>query len=183
MVYISGGNELLDPMEILGRLGVKTGSHLADLGCGGAGHFVIPATKLVGDQTEVYAVDILKSVLKSVTSIARLGGIANIRPIWSNLEVLGSTRIPASSLDFACLINILFLSKHHPEIVKEAHRLLRKDGKLLVIDWLKNSAVFGPKQADRVDPEKIKKISQDLNLKLIDSFEAGHHHFGLIFQK
>ena len=91
MVYVSGGNELLDPMEILGRLGVTTGSIVADLGCGGAGHFVIPAAKLVGHKTNVYAVDIQKIVLASVASIGRLEGISNIKTVWSDIERLGAT--------------------------------------------------------------------------------------------
>src|SRR3989338_7341113 len=172
MVYVSGGNELLDPMEILGRLGIKTGSRFADLGCGGAGHFVIPAAKMVGNQTEVYAVDILKSVLKSVTSIGRLEGITNIKPVWANLELVGSTRIKPGSLDFTSLINILFQSKLHQPILQEAVRLLKKDGKLLVIDWKKDTVSFGPNQDHRIDPAKIKSLAQSLGLELFDEFDA-----------
>ena len=174
---------MLDPMEILGRVGVKTGSRVADLGCGGAGHFVIPAAKLVGEKTEVYAVDILKSVLKSVTSIGRLEGISNIKPVWTNLETYGSTKIKTGSLDIALLINILFLSSNHEAILKEAVRLMKKDAKLLIIDWTKKAPSFGPNHAHRVSLDKIKSIAQSLNLKIVDEFEAGNYHFGIIFKK
>lgn len=183
MVYVSGGNELLDPLKILTRLGIKAGSRVADLGCGGAGHFTIPAANLVGDKTEVYAVDILKSSLRSVTSIGRLEGIDNIKPIWSNLELLGSTKIRSKSLDFALLINILFQSKQDDDIIAEAIRLLKPGGKILIIDWSQNPSTLGPEPIDRIKPEDIKKIAQKLKLKLIDDFEAGSYHYGLIFQK
>lgn len=183
MVYISGGNELLDPTEILGRLGIRTGHKIADLGCGGAGHFTIPVARFVGDQTIVYAVDILKSVLQSVTSIARLEGVNNIKPIWSNLEIFGATKIKKESLDFALLINILFQSKQHEEILREAQRLLKKEGKLLVVDWNQVPSSFGPPPADRVKADVVKKIAKKLNFELIDEFDAGNYHYGLIFEK
>lgn len=184
MVYISGGNELLDPMEILGRLGVKSGSVVADLGCGGAGHFVIPAAKLVGQKTNVYAVDVKKSVLASVNSIGRLEGVNNIKSIWSDLEILGATKIPKESVDYALLINTLFFSKKHKEILQEAIRLVKLGGKIMVVDWKeKGLAGFGPTEDDRINPKQIKTIAQELKLQLTDEFIAGNHHFGLIFVK
>jgi ubiquinone/menaquinone biosynthesis C-methylase UbiE len=181
MVYISGGNELLDPIEILGRLGIKTGAKVADLGCGGAGHFTVPAAHLVGKQTIVYAVDILKSALRSVVSKARLEGVNNIKPVWSNLELAGSTKIRKNSLDFALLINILFQSKQHEDLLVETMRLLKGDGKLLIVDWNQAPASFGPPAIDRVKSQEIKKLAKKLKLKLIDEFPAGTYHYGLIF--
>ena len=183
MVYISGGNELLDPTAILARLGVKRGSRLADLGCGGAGHFIIPAAQLVGDSTIVYAVDIMKSVLRSVTSKATIEGVNNIKPVWSNLEVLNATKIPGQSLDFSLLINILFQSKDDESIIREAVRLLKPGGKLLIIDWNNVPTTIGPGVEDRITPAEIKTIAKKLNLNLIDEFDAGNYHFGLIFTK
>jgi ubiquinone/menaquinone biosynthesis C-methylase UbiE len=183
MVYISGGNELLDPKNIFERLGVGAGAKLADLGCGGAGHFIIPAAKIVGQNTTCYAVDILKSVLQSVISKARSLGLNNIKLIWTNLEIIGSTKIKANSLDFALLINILFQSKQDENIIQEAVRLLKSGGSLLVIDWNQNPASFGPAPVDRIKAETVKKIAAKLKLKLKDEFAAGTYHYGLIFTK
>jgi ubiquinone/menaquinone biosynthesis C-methylase UbiE len=183
MAYISGGNELLDPTQIFQRLGVETGSKIADLGCGGAGHFVLPAAKLVGQNTAVYAVDILKSALRTVVSKGRLEGINNIKPVWSNLETVGATKIKEKSLDFVLLINILFQTKKPQNIFKEAVRLMAESGKLLVVDWGRVMTSFGPPPANRISAETIKKMAQDLNLKLIDEFQAGTYHYGLIFKQ
>lgn len=183
MVYISGGNELLDPAEILGRLGIRTGHKVANLGSGRSGHFTIPAARLVGSQTYVYAVDVLQSVLRSLLTKARIEGVSNIKTVWSNLEVAGATKIPAKSLDFALVINILFQSKERQNIIGEAVRLLKDGGKLLVIDWNQIPAAFGPPSDDRVKTAEVKKIAKELNLKLIDDFDAGNYHYGLIFEK
>ncbi len=182
MVYVSGGNELIDPLKLLSRLRVTTGSVVADLGCGGAGHFVIPAAKLVGRKTNVFAVDILKSVLASVTSLGRLEGVSNIKAVWADLEIPGGTNIKPASLDCALLVNTLFLSTKHEAILQEAVRLVKSGGKISVVEWKDQGQNFGPTKTALVDPEKIKLMAKKLNLKLIDQFDAGKHHYGLTFQ-
>ncbi|MFA5021798.1 MAG: class I SAM-dependent methyltransferase [Patescibacteria group bacterium] len=183
MVYISGGRELLDPDQILAKINIKTGDQIADLGCGGAGHFIAPLARLVGDQTKIYAVDIMKTVLRAITSKARLEGINNIRPIWSDLENVGATNITPDSLDAAVLVNVLSLSKKRENILKEALRLLKKGGKLLIVDWNKVPTTFGPPLEQRVKDEEVKEIASRLNYKFDQEFAAGKYHFGLILIK
>jgi len=183
MVYISGGNELLDTEEVFKHLNIKSGMKIGDLGCGGAGHFTIPAAKKVGSQGVVYAVDILKSVLRSVVSRARMEGLSNIKTVWSNLEMANATKITSESLDVVFLINILFQSKQDENIIAEANRLLKKGGELLVIDWKQSNGSFGPPAIDRIKPEAIRTIAKKINLKLIEEFRPGNYHFGLVFQK
>jgi len=183
MVHISGGNELLDALAILARLGVKTGSKVADLGCGGAGHFIIPTAKLVGSNTIAVAADIQKQVLHAVSSKARIEGVNNIKTVWTNLENIGATNVEEKSLDFALLINTLYQSPKPKNIMIEAVRLLKEDGKLLVIDWNKNASPFGPATENRIGEDEIKKIANDINLEQVDSFNPGPYHYGLIFQQ
>lgn len=183
MPEISGGNILLNPSEVFEHLKLAAGMKVADLGCGGAGHFVLPAARLVGNEGVVYAVDIMKSVLASVESKARTENLPNIQYVWSDLEVPGGTKIDEASLDADFLINTLFQVKLHGNVIKEAVRLIKPGGKLLAIDWKTTGAMFGPAQEKRISPEKIKEIVSRLNLKLIEEFEAGPYHWGLIFQK
>ena len=183
MVYISGGNELLSPLAILKLLDISEGQKIADLGCGRTGHFVIPAAKMVGKKGQVYAVDILKSVLQTVVSRAREEGLGNVRPIWSNLEIYEATKIKDDFLDIALLINTLFQTKEDEAIIKEAKRMMKKAGKLLVVDWNQTAVPFGPPLVDRTKEGEIKKIAKKLDLKLIKSFPAGPYHYGLIFEK
>lgn len=179
-----GGNELLDPQYLLREeLQVFYGARLADLGCGGAGFFTLQAAKLVGDKGKVYAVDILKSNLKSVESRAKMEGLDNITTCWSNLEIFGATKIHDKILDFALVINVLFQNKKHESILKEATRMLKGGGKLLVADWKAGHFPFGPSLKDKVDPQKIRQIASGLDLKEIKFFEAGGFHYGFIFEK
>lgn len=183
MVHISGGTQLLDPQKIWQEAEIAERQTVADLGCGGVGHFVIPAARLVGEDGTVYAVDILKSVLQNVASRARLEGYKNVKTVWSNLEVPGATKVADKSLNAATLINILFQSKGHEEILREAKRMLKGEGTLVIVDWKKESKPFGPPTVDRVNPNELKKKAIKVGFSFVKEFEAGPYHFGLVFVK
>lgn len=180
---IPGGNELMNNQKVLETAGIEEGMVVADLGCGARGYFALQAGKMVGKNGLVYAVDILKPSLQSVESIARLHNIQNIKTVWSDLEIHEATKIKSESVDFALLINVLFQSKKQEAILKETARLLKNQGKLLVVDWKKTGAPFGPPIEDRILPEQVKEWAEEMGLKLEKEFEAGPYHYGLVFTK
>ena len=180
---VPGGNELLNAKEVLEKAGITEGMKVGDLGCGSRGYFSLQAAKIVGKPGLVYAVDILKSNLQSVENEAKILGLSNVKTVWTDLEIYGATKIPASSLDFALLINVLFQTKDHQTIIKEAARLLKKDGKILVVDWKRTGAPFGPRIEERVSPEKIEEYAKLAGLVKELKFEAGPYHYGLVFKK
>ncbi|RJR31140.1 methyltransferase domain-containing protein [Candidatus Parcubacteria bacterium] len=183
MVYISGGNQLIDARKIFDSLKFRPGLKVADLGCGVTGFFTIPTGKLVGETGTVYAVDILKSVLKEVATRARLEGVKNIKTVWTNLEIYGATKIPEHSLDAVLIINLLCQTKQRQEILREAHRLLKPSGKMLVCDWNNKQAPLGPREEDKISKNTVKKMADELNLRMEKEFPAGLYHYGLIFKK
>ncbi|MFA6106198.1 MAG: methyltransferase domain-containing protein [Patescibacteria group bacterium] len=180
---MTGGNALLDAKLILSRAAIKEGMVVADLGCGASGHFVFPSAKIVGKKGIVYAVDILKTILQTIDKRAKLENLQNVRTVWSDLEIFGATKIEAGSLDTAYLINTLYQSKKRMEIIREAARLLKKSGKLIVVEWKSTASPFGPSVDDRVDKELLMKGSAKLGFNIEDEFEAGEYHYGAIFIK
>lgn len=180
---VSGGNELLDARKILEKLEIAERMRVADLGCGGAGHFVFSAASMVGDTGTVYAVDILKTVLQGIESRAKLELFTNIVTVWSNLEIYKATQIDSDKLDIAMLNNVLFQTKKHAEVIREAARMVKPAGKLLVVDWKVTGAPFGPPVEDRVKKEEILKAAKEADLKREEEFDAGPYHYGLIFIK
>lgn len=177
-----GGNELIN-INVLEKVGLEEGMNVGDLGCGNLGYFSVSSAKIVGKNGTVYAVDILKSVLQAVENMARQEGLKNLKTIWSNLEIIGATKVPSESLDVAFLVNILFQSKKDDLVIKEAYRLTKSDGKLVIIDWLKKDAPFGPPVNDKTDKKEIIQFATDAGFKLIEEFAAGPYHYGLMFTK
>jgi ubiquinone/menaquinone biosynthesis C-methylase UbiE len=181
---IPGGNELLNARDILkNSLGLTFGARVADLGCGGNGFFTFQAADLVGEKGLVYAVDILKMVLKNIENRAKMWGVDNIKTVHSNLENFGATKINNDSLDFVLLVNILFQNKNPEKIIREATRMLRTAGKMLVIDWAEGRFPFGPKEETRITRERVSDLTLGAGLKKIKDIEVGRFHYGIIFEK
>lgn len=178
-----GGNTLIDANLILSKSQVGEKMKVADLGCGSSGHFVFPAARLVGKKGTVYAVDILRTVLESVNKRARTENLANIKIVWSNLEIFNATKIEAGSLDVALLINTLYQSHKRAEILRESVRMVKRGGRLVVVEWKNVAAPFGPPAEEKVNKELLDNAIKKLGLRLEEEFEAGQYHYGLIYVK
>ena len=106
-----------------------------------------------------------------------------LKTIWSNLEIFGATKIEAGSLDIAMLINTLHQSHKRAEILRESVRLLKKNGKLVIVEWKNIAAPLGPPLTERVKKELIDNGAKKLGLQAEEEFEAGQYHYGLIYIK
>lgn len=180
----SGGTGLLNAKDILqNQLKIEYGAKCADLGCGGNGYFVFQAARLVGEQGLVYALDILKMVLKNIEHRAKMMSLDNIRTVWSNLENYGAAKINDASLDCALLISVLFQNKHPEKIFREAARMLKNGGKLLVIDWKPGRFAFGPLPEQKIKREEIEDVALGAGFKKERDLEVGKFHFGVLFEK
>lgn len=177
------GTALIDPYKIFEKISLAEGQRVADLGCGRTGHFVFPAVKIVGDKGVVYAVDIIKNVLESIKSMARSEGCNSVQTVWSDIELPGKTPIPSGSLDACFCINVLFQLKNKVGAVKEAARMLKHGGYLVVVDWAKKLGTLGPADGSMLNPEEVLRLAALENLKFLDQVDVGEYHFALLFEK
>jgi ubiquinone/menaquinone biosynthesis C-methylase UbiE len=167
----------LDPEEILkNNLNLKEKMVIADFGCGSGG-WVLPLAKNSPD-SKIFAIDLQEEALSALRSKMKLQRVENIELVKADVEK--STRLKNESCDLVLMTNLLFEVEKKEEVFKEAKRVLKEGGRILVIDW-KKEAEFGPE--DKVDKEEVKKIAQKLGFFLEKEFEAGNYHWGLIFTK
>lgn len=172
----------LHPEKILRDIGgIKPGMLIADFGCG-SGYFSLPLARFVGEEGHVTAVDVLSSALESLAVRARNSGLLNIKTVRANLETLGSTGLPDASQDVVIAANLLFQSARKDAIMKEASRILKLGGKLVVMDW-DPEALMGPPKNLRANPREVMSFAEANGLRLEKNFRAGFSHYGMIFSK
>ena len=177
------GTELINPFKLLERVGIREGQRVADLGCGSLGHFVFPAAQLVGGNGLVYAVDIQKSALEHVERLAKQHQFWNVSPVWSDIEVFRATRIDEASLDLTLLVNNLFLSQNREQLIREMARMTKPGGRIVIVEWKPIASPIGPPVERRMDREEAKQVLKSPLIKLLDEFEAGEYHYGLIYTR
>jgi ubiquinone/menaquinone biosynthesis C-methylase UbiE len=177
--YGTGG--FLEPTRVINEVAViEPGQVVADFGSG-SGYFALALARRVGDTGRVYAVDIMEEPLQVVRNQAQVLGIGNIETIRANLETDKGSTLRGGSVDVVWMANVLFQSPQKEKIIQEASRVLKKAGKLVVIDWIPKLPV-GPRGL-RVSPQEVRQIAEKLDLEELKSFDAGAYHWGLVFVK
>jgi ubiquinone/menaquinone biosynthesis C-methylase UbiE len=174
---------LFDIENILRKITIEEGQRVAELGCGNFGFFVWPLAKLVGRRGQVCAVDILKSTLDEIRRQAIKENLPQVKIVWSNLEIFKATAIETNSLDAALLVNVLNQSTKKIEILREAIRLLKRGGKLLIVEWGMSDSILGPTPDKRVNSDSLKSAVPKIGLEIKEEFIAGPYHYGLILTK
>ncbi len=176
-------NLLIDIELLLDKIVVNDSDKIADLGCGAFGYFVFPLTKKIGRHGKIYAVDIIKSNLENIKKAASVENLSQIETVWSDLEVYQGTKISNDSLDAAMLISVLSQSNDYKAILKEAGRMLRRDGRLLIVDWDNNKSPFDINPEKRLNKDVLKKTADELGWQIAEDFPAGKYHYALLLIK
>lgn len=170
--------EFLNPQIIATQLGITKGMAVADFGCG-AGYFPGEIARLVGDEGHVAAIDIQQSALESVRSRARQEHLLNIEPIWGDLEVEGGSQLKDASQDMVLIANVLHQAPDKAAIIREARRVLKPRGRVVIIDWNMDSPL-GPARERRVPKSALTEMAAAAGLKPEQEFSAGQYHYGMV---
>ncbi|MFA6536344.1 MAG: methyltransferase domain-containing protein [Candidatus Paceibacterota bacterium] len=171
-----------DPQKNIEQLDLEKSAKVADFGAG-SGFYTIALSRAVGGEGRVYAVDIQKDLLEKIKNTAKLEGLHNIEYVWGDLERLGGSKIQENSLDAVVIANILFQVENREVFVTEAKRVIKPNGRILVIDWADSFSGMGPEASRVITKAQAQKLFTDKGLKLVREIEAGSHHYGFIFSK
>jgi ubiquinone/menaquinone biosynthesis C-methylase UbiE len=168
-----------DPDKNLAQLGLSEGMKVADLGAG-TGYYSIAAGRRVGNGGRVYAVEVQKDLLDRLKSNAISEKVHNVEVVWGSIDTIGGTKLREGMIDRAILASTLFQieQKDRDNLALEIKRILKVGGKLLVVDWLPGSPLSPKNCIPRMIAENLFNKS---GFSLEKSFNAGDHHYGLIF--
>ncbi len=179
----TSGSSFLHPENILAKAGLVAGKTVADFGCGG-GYFVLAASRIVGGDGTVYGVDILKDALSSLESKAKMFGLSNITPVWSDAEQVGAAKAIANhSIDMVLLVQLLSQTTKHDAVLDEVTRVLKPHGTLVVVDWREHNLKIGPAAEQRVSPDEVRQLVERHQYSFRRDIEAGPYHFGMVFER
>lgn len=174
---------LLEVDFILNQIKVAQGQKIAELGSGSSGYFTFPLARAVGGKGKVFALDVVKQNLEILEKEKKQRNQVNIKTVWTDLEVYKATDVETESIDRALLINTLFQTNKKEGVLKEAYRLLKKDGYLLIVEWKNSDSPLGPPLEKRVDPDFLKATASKAGFKLEKEFNAGEYHYGILLVK
>lgn len=167
--------------DIVTNFLLTKGMTVADFGCG-AGYFTIPIAKAVGNTGKVYAVDVLSTALEYVGSQVKLLGLSNVETVRANIEVVGGNSIPAESVDLVLLISVLFQCDNPEDVLREARRILKSTGRIVVIDWIPGKFFNAANFHKCISEEDAKKMALRNGLKVVDTMCVNEMNYGFVLQ-
>lgn len=171
-----------NPESNISALGLHEGMSVADLGAG-IGAYAILLAERVGESGLVYAVEVQKELLTNIKTAAAEKGLKNIEVIWGDIERLGGTKIKDLTVDAAVVSNVLFQAEDKPGLLREAKRILKPGGKLLLVDWSASFMGMGPTTNMIVDAPTARALCEAEGLVFKKEIPAGDHHYGFLFLK
>ncbi len=110
--------------------GIKENFTVIDYGCG-PGRHLKKASCLVGEKGKVYAVDVHKLAIKSVEKRIEEYDLRNVEPVVANGYFCS---INDHSADMIYALDMFHMIKIPLPFLKELHRLLKKEGFLIIED-------------------------------------------------
>lgn len=168
---------MLPAQEILTWAGLSEDHILADLGCG-TGFFTIPASSIVGVEGRIYAVDTSSEMLDEVRARVRASRVGNVKVVKSK-----EYQIPLSlrSIDFALLAFVIHEVTDKVRFLGHVKKLLRPEGKIIIVEWKKAKSLEGPPLEDRISKEEIVEMARKINLGIERKKDLNPSHYIVVF--
>ena len=181
----------LDSDEILAELNLKGDETFMDLGCGD-GHIAIKVVEEYLPDGTVYAVDVYDASIEDMETYKKENNIENLINIEADVTK-GIPGVKDESIDVVLMVNVFHgfkASRTMDEAIDEFARIIKKDGKIAIMDYKAWEVPKGPPTAFRSSPSELEEIFNNHGLKMTylneeigEDIPEGKSHYFIVFQK
>jgi ubiquinone/menaquinone biosynthesis C-methylase UbiE len=168
--------ENFPPDKILQEIGISNEDIFGDIGCG-IGYFTIPATKIV---QEVYAFDISKEMLDDIELQKNENNIENLNLIQSKEYDLV---ISDEKITFGLIVNVIHEIEDKLRFLQECKRIIKANGKLIIIEWKKESMEIGPPVDHRISEDEVRGLLKKGGFSIDKKIDFNDEFYGIIATK
>lgn len=142
------------PERKLKKFGIRPGDTVIDFGCG-PGNYIKEASTLAGAGGKVYAADIHELAMRAIEKKIARYNLANVKPVLVHDY---KCDIADNSADVIYALDMFHMVKHPDILLKELHRMLKKNGRLIIEDG------HQPRQESKrkINESKLWNISEEV---------------------
>lgn len=151
---------------------------IVDVGAG-TGYFSIPLAIKFPDSI-IYCLDIQDEMINILTEKVKGLNLKNIRIVKSEENRLPLEKEIANVVIMAHVFHEL---ENPIKMFNEIKRILKKDGKFIVIDWKPIPTDFGPPLEERKDVSEILKVLDQTGFKEPKQFDIYEYHYTVVSRK
>jgi ubiquinone/menaquinone biosynthesis C-methylase UbiE len=174
---------LVDQDKVLGELQLHGGIGFLDLGCG-RGEYAIEASEIVGTRGKVYGIDLWEEGIQHLRKEALARGNKNIEALVAD----GAKKIPLVDMSIdvcfmATVFHDLVLANTFKGALREISRVLKKEGILAILEFIKTDGPPGPPLSSRLAPEEVEGRVIPYGFERVGLKEVGPYNYLLRFVK
>jgi ubiquinone/menaquinone biosynthesis C-methylase UbiE len=158
--HVNRGN----PSALISSLVPSRVEAIADIGCG-SGFY---SKYLLVQAERVYCIDIDESSLLAASEEIKSDRLVCINAPASN------TNLPSKSVNIVFMADSFHDMDNKPAVVEEISRILSDDGRIIIIDWKKDSD-FGPPQSLKMSQEDYLRYFKGFVLEKSMDIEPQHY--------
>jgi ubiquinone/menaquinone biosynthesis C-methylase UbiE len=162
-----------------------------DAGCGD-GHIAIKVLEDYNHKGTVYAVDIYDASIEDMETYKQENDVENLINIEADIPE-GIPGVEDESIDVVLLVNVFHgfkASRKLDEAVMELARIVKKDGKIAIMDYKAWDVPKGPPTKMRSSPTDLEELFNKQGLKMTylneeigEDIPEGKSHFLIMFEK
>jgi ubiquinone/menaquinone biosynthesis C-methylase UbiE len=169
--------QILDSNRVLNTIGLKKGDIFLDAGSGD-GYMSLAASKIIGDEGKVYAVDAWEESINTFKEKIEKENIGTIEAMVADI----TQKIPVADeiIDILYMGNVLhgFVENDEVEpVMGEIKRVIKQGGSFAVVEFKKEEATHGPPLSIRLSPDDVAKIVQNYGFEVNNVEEIGKYHY------
>lgn len=158
----------MQPERVLTAAGVRAGETVIDLGAG-TGFWTAPLAAMVGPTGRVYAVDVEPLMLEDIQSLVGEHDLTTVETVQAEEEA--AVPLPPAIADLVLLAFVLHEPGDPEAFLREVVRLLKPDGRVLVMEWQDWPTEIGPPVEVRISREEAIALLGNAGL-LADDLES-----------
>ena len=167
----------LNPQQILKNVPLKEDMVACDFGCGSGG-WVLPLSKEL-KAGMVYGIDVLEPAVSALNGRISSDKIFNIKTMQADVEK--GISIKDGYFDLVLMTNLLFQVENRDFVMKEAKRVLKSGGMVLVVDWNKDAPIGSSE--GRLSLEEAVALGEAAGFRKGKEIPCGSFHWGVLLIK
>lgn len=170
-------DEWQKPKEIIEAIKVGEGNTIIDYGAG-TGYFAVRLAEACTTVGNVIAIDIQQEMIDYLKQRVLHNKISNITVVKGDGV---SVPVPSDSVDLIFIANTFHELGNRERVVAEFQRALKKEGRLVIVDWDTVESPVGPPITERLPLAEVVRIASEVGLKLKKKHAICNYQYVLEF--
>ena len=164
-----------NPREVVEAARIAPGARVAEIGCG-TGWVTFELEKTVRPRGMVYALDMQPAMLQILRAK---------RENWERILTLpcreNEFALDDGEVDVVFHANTLHECREPETHLREVHRVLKSDGRLIVVEWhwADEESQPGPPNTERIEMKDAQQLVEDAGFEVAEIYDVGPYHYAL----